>query len=317
MMRKIILSIAALLSITIIFIFFIPVKRSFNFKLSVQAIPEFVYQELLQTSEWNKWYFGDSINRHSPLAIQSVKQDDLVSYRLDKEEGKDISGTFKINISLEGGTFLEWNETIYLSKGIMAKIQLLLWPSSYRTTLENSLYKLRDNLERPAEIEAGVRFKVYQMKGHVIAAMNDTVSFVNAEQKIIQLYQKIRARFNQVSFTDTNHMTSRYELLNDSMVNVEVGLRLKDATQKVPAPLKRLEVPSVLIFIASKKSNYQQSGQMVQITHDWVKKYNLKLAGPFWFEHTVKLENGKYQMGDTLRIIQPFYYWMKPVEDIY
>lgn len=116
-MRKIILSISALLLIAILFIYFIPVKRSFNYKIIVQSTPALVYEELLQNTEWNNWYFNGSVSKNSLLAIQPVKQDELISYHIIEKDFGNINGTFKINISLEGESFLEWKETIYLSEG--------------------------------------------------------------------------------------------------------------------------------------------------------------------------------------------------------
>lgn len=316
-MRKIVLYLTAVFLITIIIFYFIPVKRSFIFKLIVQATPASVYEELLQKTEWNNWYFNGDITKYNQLIIQPQKQDAFLSYIINEKGSININGTFKTNLSLDGGTILEWSETVCISHGLTGKIQLIIWPSYFETTLSQSLNKLKMNLEKPLEILAGVHFKVYQMKGHAMAAINDTVPFANAEQKIIQLFQKIRSQFNSSALADTNRLTSRYELLNDSSINLEVGLRMRDATINISSPLKRLEVPSVLIVIASSEKNYQKSGEMVQNTQDWVKKYNLKLASPFWFEHSIKFKNGIYQLGDTLRIIQPFYHWLYPVEDTY
>lgn len=316
-MRKIIFWVLLLLVTAIVFVYFFPVKRTFHFKLIVQATPALVYEELLQNTSWENWYFSSTISKIHNLSIQPVKQDEIITYQLNNKKDRNINGAFNISISLEGGSFLEWNETIHLSKGLGNKIQLLFRPGIYEESLRNSLYKLKDHLEKPTEVEAGVRFRVYQMKGHAIAVLNDTVSLANAEQKITQLYQKIRSQLNPLFFKDTNRLTSRYELLNEKTIKLQVGLRMNDATLSVPSPLTRLEVPSVLIVVASAKANYGQIEKIEQITHDWVNKYNLKLASPLWYEHSIRWQNGNYQLGDTLRIIQPFYYWRQPVPDTY
>ncbi|GAC1426500.1 MAG: hypothetical protein NVS9B7_28260 [Flavisolibacter sp.] len=316
-MRNVLFLVVSLSLIALIILYFTPVNRSFNFKFMVQATPAYVYDELLQTSEWNKWYFFKSRENQNNLVLQPLKQDEIVAFTIADQGDKNSKGTFHINLGLDGGSILSWKDTVHFSKGLVGKLQLILWPSSYSNKLIVSINRLRANLEIPAEVEAGVRFKIYQMKGHVIAAINDTISSGKLDQKIIELYQKIRNQFKPETFTDTSRMMSRFKLLGDSSINLEVGLRMKDALMKIPAPMIRLEVPTIPIVVASAKTNYQQSRELIEITHDWVKKFNLKLASPSWFEQSIKFQNGKYQIGDTLRIIQPFYYWLRPIQDYY
>jgi hypothetical protein len=81
--------------------------------------------------------------------------------------------------------------------------------------------------------------------------------------------------------------------------------------------LKRLEVPSILILVTSAKAHYEQIDQVKQAAYEWEKSYNLKLATQPWFEHNTVHNNGQEVLSDTLRMVQPFYYWPHPIEAIY
>jgi hypothetical protein len=316
-MRKTAIFIVSVITLTAVVFYFVPIKRSADYTLLVQAPQAIVRQKLLTDSLWKQWYFNETQKPQSALTLESNRGGMAIQYTLYNGSNRTASGIVAMKESFDGGTFLKWHEETRFSSGLFSKLSLLLHPGAYASEFQNSILTLKKELERPPEEEGGFRYKMYKARGHAIAALEDTVLFSGAEQDMLALYKNIKSRFAPSLLHDTTRFISRYTYIEGDLVQLQVGLRLKDATTKIPLPLKRLEVPSILILATAAKAGYAQVGQVMQAADVWAKKYNLKLATQPWIEHKVKSSNGQHLLADTLRIIQPFYYWPYPIEETY
>jgi hypothetical protein len=272
---------------------------------------------LLTDSIWKQWYFNKTQKLQSAFTLKPERDGITIKYTFYNGSNRTASGIVAMKESFDGGTYLKWHEEVQFSSGLFSKLSLLLHPGAYASEFQSSILKLKKELEKPPEEEGGFRYKMYKARGHAIAALDDTVLFSRAEQDMLALYKNIKSRFAPSLLHDTTRLISRYTYIEGDLVQLQVGLRLKDATTKIPLPLKRLEVPSILILATAAKAGYAQVGQVMQAADVWAKKYNLKLATQPWIEHKVISNNGQHLLTDTLRIIQPFYYWPYPIEDTY
>lgn len=293
-------------------LFIIPIRRTFSQTFLVQAEPSAVYRALSNAAAWKSWYpapNSDSIHVTRAAALG-------LHYKLGTIKRVQTSGNITITGEAVGGTVVRWEETVAIPSGLFSKLQLLLSPA-HQQRLQESVKQMKQKLEESAMELNGVRFGVLQMKGHAIAAVNDTTMLQDAPQTIQHLYSIVRSKLPASAFTDTTRFTSRYKQVDSNRISVQVGLRLKDATLPVPPPLQRLEVPSLLVAVAAAKTDYADAGTLEQTMADWVQAHRLMLATAPWMEHRIVRVNGVYRMGDTLRIIQPFYHWPQPVTENY
>lgn len=310
-----------LTALLIIFLFgiglisLVPIKRTFTYQEVIHTHPAVVYKELLIDTGWSSWYM--SAIDTARTFLMPVKSGETLLYRQGNDKSKLVNGNVLLTKSSDGVTHLRWQETVQVFRGFWYKIKLWSPSSEHKNRLAQSIVQLKRILEQPFQESDGVTFKIYKMKGHVIAALKTTVTFNEADSKILELYKKIKSQFSPDALRYNDRVQSRFDYINDSLIELQVGIETKEATYPIPSSLKRLEVPSILILVASAKAGYKEVEKLKQKTDNWVRKYNLKTATDPWIENSTTTHNGTMTLNDSLRIVQPIYYWPQAIEDTY
>lgn len=314
-MRRLLTCLLILIVLITGLISIVPITRTFTYQEVIHVHRAVVFEELLIDTGWNGWYRSGADT--SRVFLMPIKSDETLLYRLGNENIKLINGKILLSEESGGLTQLQWQETVHVFKGFWSKIKLWAPSSEHNNRLAQSIDRFKRNIEQPFQESDGVRFKMYKMKGHVIAALKTTIMLNEASDKIIELYKTIKSQLGPDALRFNNRVQSRFDYINDSMIELQVGLEIKEATYPIPSSLKRLEVPSILILVASAKEDYKEVERLKQKTDQWVRKYNLKTATVSWIESFIAIHNGLMALDDSIRIVQPIYYWPQVIEEIY
>jgi hypothetical protein len=306
--KKLLVLVVGLLIISIVVINFVPVNRVVAYKLYLKSLPLVVFKELNNPEKFKNWYADSSAMNAFDFKVESSRDSMTVSYTSTMSGDPESSGKFKISLNPDGNTLLVHEEDLKILS-LTDKIKYLFSHESFRKNYAEKVERLKNFLETPRWESAGMNFVPSIIPNQFIAAFGDTIRPGTAEIQFMNYYNKILSSMDTSSFLNLSRPQSRYKVSEGTGMYFQVGLELKDSLIKVPAPLSKLEVPSVKMIAGGFKGKYEDLPDALEIMKDWIKKNNLVTASHPWIEHKILLNGNQRLLTDSMYVIQPVYFY--------
>lgn len=309
--RRIIFIILACVAIALFCIYTIPVQRSYQAEIEINADNLITYRTLRDTANWNEWYKSDT----SPLqpgtqafSIVQEKPRQRFDYLLKESEAISRQGEIQIIKSNKWNTKIKWTETLVFEKDIRKKVKLLFHPEEFKGDFLKNVIEFKNHIEHPDNIYGGLTFEQRQISANKMVILIDTVAVAGIEDKINELHQTITNALPQEKILQKNTFMSQHEMLGDSAAQVKVAVMVADDLHTVQAPLDIRDNDDHLAIVMHVQKGYNEISEDVSVMYQWLKKNDARPSTGYWIEHNAATPViAKNTAEQPLTIIQEFY----------
>ena len=309
---KIILVLLFFILIAFLAFLLIPVNRTFHTKLGLDISDVTVYRALKDTTKWRHWYplNNSSDSQGLPIHFDSLAKNRLVKYNVGGNDEISWKGEIKINPKKihKDESVLEWEEKVVIRKNIYEKLRILFDPSGYSDRFLGTVSKFKGRMDHFADQLSGIRMEILDIPSLDLATRTDTVPLSEVENQIQDIYKEIITHFRDDQLKYPDLIQSRYSMLNDSTVQIQVGAVLKDSLAIVKAPLKKLDIPAYKALVAHADGHFADIKDDMKIMDDWLKKHAARKASDFWVEHQFLFDSPGSKNSLSFNIMQPVYF---------
>ena len=308
--KKIFATIFILALVGAISLFLIPVSRTFKADIIVNADIHITNRTLMDTSNWNKWYYDTSASfpAFSGFKISSNKKHDIFDYTIT-ESSEEKKGQVQLLRSNKNNwdTKISWVEEITCRSDINKKVQLLLHPDKLRTSFLQNMVQFKNHIEKPDNVFGGLTFEKTEIPSNKIVVAYDTVDTGSMESTLNILYKEVADNLPEDAVTSPGCFLSQFEKLSDSTVKVCIAVEVSDETTAVKAPFELLEADNRQAIIIHTLRNYTDLSDDLSVMYEWLKKNDARPATDYWIKHDLHKELAQGSNKKGLTILQEIY----------
>ncbi|MFT3704046.1 MAG: hypothetical protein QM802_16890 [Agriterribacter sp.] len=285
--KRIVFIIIVCVVIASISLFIIPVHRTYRADIVVNADNLITSRTLSDTTNWDKWYYNvkPSAPSFSSFGTSTNKKYNLFDY--DVKEGESLKkGQIQL-LRSKWDSKITWIEDITIEKGFAKKLELLLHPSQFRAPFLQNMVQFKNHIEHPDKAFGGLTFERTEIPSNKIIAAYDTVTLSTIEEHISALYKKIVSALPADKISTPGTFLSQYEKLDDSTMQLCVGVEVSDEVTTAKKPFELMDVDGYPAIIIHTLRNYTDMNDDVAIMYEWLKKNDARPATSYWVKHDV------------------------------
>lgn len=310
-LKRILFVVIACVSIAIFCIYTIPVQRSYQAEIEINADNLITYRTLRDTSNWNNWYRSDSSAAqpfiHSFTIIQE-KPRQRFDYILNEKENISREGEIQIIKSNKWNTKIKWTEKLVFEKGIRNKLGLLFRPEEFRGDFLQNVIQFKNHIEHPNNVFGGLTFERRDISANKMVIITDTVAISDIESKIGELHQTIVNALPHDKVLQKDTFMSQHEMIDETMAQVKVAVTVADDLFNVPEPLDIRDKDDHSAIVMHVQKGYNEVNEDVSVMYQWLKKNEARPSTGYWIEHSTQANIiAKNTVPQPLTIIQEFY----------
>ncbi|MGN6491825.1 MAG: hypothetical protein ACTHLE_07500 [Agriterribacter sp.] len=309
--RRIIFIILACVAIALFCIYTIPVQRSYQAEIEINADNLITYRTLHDTANWNTWYKSDtkiSQPAKQTVSIIQEKPKQRFDYLLQESETISRQGEIQIIKSNKWNTKIKWIETLAFEKDIRKKVKLLFHPEEFKGGFLKNVIAFKNHIEHPNNIYGGLTFEQREISANKMVTLSDTIAIAGIEDKIAELHQTILNTVPQEKILQKNTFMSQHEMLDDSTAQVKVAIMVADDLNTIQAPLDIRDNDDHRAIVIHVQKGYNEISEDVSVMYQWLKKNDARPSTGYWIEHDASVPViAKNTAAQPLTIIQEFY----------
>jgi hypothetical protein len=307
--KKILIIVLTVLVAALFFLLTIPMRRAYHADITVSSDELITYRTLLDTANWEKWYFDDEILQPKPVSFEEVpdKKSRLFAYHLKSSNGYEKEGQVKIARKNRWNLQISWSEKLVFKHDIIKKLRLLFNPSDFRAAFLQNMVQFKNIIEHPNDIFGGLTFERREMPATRLVTLSDTVLLSEVKDQVINLYDKITARLAAEAIQYPGTFLSQHEMLNDSSVVLCVAVAVTDNLRDVKEPFEMIEMDEHPVVIIQTRKDYTDMDEDISIMYEWLKKNDKRPATSYWVKHTPATGIAQASGNNNLTIIQEVY----------
>lgn len=307
--KKILIIILTVLVIALFFLVTIPLRRTYQADITVSSDELITHRTLLDTANWEKWYFDSEILQPRPVSFEELpaKKSRLFEYRLKDSTGYEKEGQIKIARKNRWNLQISWSEKLVFKYDIIKKLRLLFNPSDFRAAFLQNMVQFKNTIEHPDNIYGGLTFERREMPATRLVTLSDTVLLSEVKDQVINLHDKITARLAAEAIQYPGTFLSQHEVLNDSSVVLCVAVAVTDSLRDVEEPFEMIEMDEHPAVIIQTQKSYTDMDEDISIMYEWLKKNDKRPATSYWVKHTPSTGIAHASGKNNLTIIQEVY----------
>lgn len=307
--KKIILVVFGVLLIAAGVLTFMPLRRTYQAEIVVNADKLITCRTLQDTDNWKVWYRDGAITQPNPVALdtQSMKKGTLFEYRIGNDDYLVKDGRIEITAKNRWDLNLKWAEDYIVKGNIFRKLQLLFKPSAFRAEFLQNIVEFKNAIEHPGSTFGGLTFKPLEMPAVKWATLTDTVDLQEVNAEIPLMHDRLIRNLPGEMIKSRDSFLSRYEILPDSSLLLTVAVTVEDNLVNVKEPLEMIEMDEHPVVILHSKRSYTDMNEDINIMYEWLKKTDQRPANSYWVKHNVSGALAKTRDNNDFTIIQEVY----------
>lgn len=307
--KKILIVILTVVSALLIFLYLMPMHRTFSADIIVSADELIIKRTITDTANWDKWYSDHNIKQPRPASFQELsgKKEKLFKYDLKNDVGYAIAGKIEITPKNRWDNQLMWTETIAIRKDIFKKMQLLFHPDDFKPGFLQNVIQFKNIIEHPDEVFGGLVFERKEMPATKLVTLSDTVRISDLREQVTVLHERLLKQLSPDKIKNPDIFLSQYELAEDSSVVLCVAVKVKDDLTNVAEPFELLEMDEHPAIMIQTDRGYPSINEDIGIMYEWLKRNDKRPATSYWVEHSSSSEIAKTSNPGSLTIIQEVY----------
>lgn len=307
--KKILIVILTVASALLVFLYLMPMHRTFSADVVVNADELIIKRTITDTANWNKWYLDAHVQQAQPVSVQkfSEKKEELFKYNINNDAGYRKEGQIKMIPKNRWDIQLTWSETISVRKDIFKKFQLLFHPDDFKPGFLQNVVQFKNVIEHPDQVFGGLIFERKEMPATKLVTLSDTVSISELREQVTVLHEELLKKIPSGEIQDPNIFLSQYELTGDSSVVLCVAVKVKDDFLNVREPFELMEMDEHPAIIIQTERPYTTINEDIGIMYEWLKRNDQRPATSYWVEHAASGEIAKASDQRSLTIIQEVY----------
>ncbi len=307
--KKILIIILTVLVVALLFLLTIPMRRTYQADITVSSDELITHRTLLDTANWEKWYFDNEILQPRPVSFEELpnKKSRLFAYHLKDGNGYEKEGQVKIARKNRWNLQISWSEKLVFKHDIIKKLRLLFNPSDFRAAFLQNMVQFKNTIEHPDNIFGGLTFERKEMPATRLVTLSDTVSLSEVKDQVIHLHNKITAQLPAAMIQYPGTFLSQHEMLNDSSVVLCVAVAVTDSLRDVDEPFEMIEMDEHPVVIIQTQKSYTDMDEDISIMYEWLKKNDKRPATSYWVKHTPSVGIAQAADNNKLTIIQEVY----------
>jgi hypothetical protein len=310
--KRIVFIILTCILVAFVSLLAIPVHRTYRANITVNADNLITDRTLSDTANWNKWYYDIKPSTPSFTGFDAGKNKkyDLFDYDMHDEHGYKKGQIQVLRNSKSKNnwdTQITWVEEISYKTNITKKLELLFHPSKFRAPFLQNMVQFKNHIEHPDNVFGGLTFERKEIPSNKIVVDYDTVAFNEIEDHITALHKKIVNVIPAEKISSPGAFLSQYEKINDSTIQLCVGVEVSDEINAVKAPFELMDVDGYPAIIIHTLRNYTDMNDDVAVMYEWLKKNDARPSTSYWVKHDLNKDVVTGVDKNKLTIIQGIY----------
>lgn len=307
--KKIFLVIFGVLLVAAGVLNFVPVRRTFQAEIVINADKLITCRTLQDTDNWKVWYRDGAIAQPNPVALdtQSLKKGTLFEYRMENGDYLVKDGQIEVTAKNRWDLNLDWAEEYVIKGNIVRKLQLLFKPSTFRVEFLQNVIEFKNTIEHPGNTFGGLTFEPLEMPAVKWVTLTDTVGLQDLNAEIPLLHDRLIRKLPGETIESPDSFLSQYEILTDSTVLLTVAVTVDDELKNVKEPLEMIEMDEHPVVILHSMRSYTDMNEDINIMYEWLKKNDQRPANSYWVKHDISGALAKTGDNNGFTIIQEVY----------
>lgn len=307
--KKILITVLMVLSLVLVLLIAIPMRRTYNAEVVVNSDELITYRTLQDTTNWDKWYFDPELPKPRPTFMQmsAAKKTQVFDYVLKDQNGYEKAGQIKVSKKDRWSMRIDWSEEFTFRTNIFKKLHLLFNPSEYRATFLENMVHFKGNIEHPENIFGGLTFNRVIVPAGNLIKISDTISLHALSEEIGILYNRLTTQLTVGEIKNPGTFLSQHETLNDTTAVLSVAVEITDAISDIKEPFELLEMDAHPAVVIQTQKSYTEMEDDIAIMYRWLKKNDKRPATGYWIRHSPSTDIAQTSTRSNLTIIQEVY----------